>query len=69
MTRCIAFILALVFASLSVSSACLAADPRSMHFTLDSGSGGSGIGRPLSVEALGLMAVDASHVLADTLAA
>jgi hypothetical protein len=40
MTRCIAFILALVFASLSVSSACLAADPRSVPFTLTAERGG-----------------------------
>jgi hypothetical protein len=67
MTRCIAFILALVFASLSVSSACLAADPRSVPFTLESGRGG--IGRPMSIEAFGLMAVAARHALVDTLAA
>lgn len=68
MTRCIAFVLALVLASLSVSSACLAADPLSVRFTLDSGSGG-GIGRPMSVQAFGLMAVDASRTLVDTLVA
>jgi hypothetical protein len=68
MTRCIAFLLALVVASLTVSSACLAADPLSVRFTLDSGGGG-GLGRPLSVEAFGLMAVAAGHTLVDTLVA
>jgi hypothetical protein len=68
MTRCIAFLLALVVASLTVSSACLAADPLNVRFTLDSGNGG-GLGRPLSVETFGLMAVDASHTLAETLVA
>lgn len=57
MTRCIAFILALVFASLSVSSACLAADLRSAHFTFESEDGG-GISRPLNIEAFSLMAAD-----------
>ena len=55
MTRCIAFVLALVLASLTVSSACLAADPISVRFTLDSGSGG-GIVRPIGIEAFGFIA-------------
>ena len=41
MTRCIAFVLALVLASLTVSSACLAADPVSVRFTLESERGGN----------------------------
>ena len=68
MTRCIAFVLALVVASLTVSSACLAADSLSVRFTLESGSGGA-IGQPLSVEAFGLMAVGASPTIVDTLVA
>jgi hypothetical protein len=68
MTRCIAFLLALVFASLSVSSACLAADLRPIRLTLESGRGG-GIGRPASIEAFGLMALDARRVLVDVVAA
>jgi len=68
MTRCIAFLLALVFASLSVSSACLAADVRSIHFSLVSERGG-GIGRPISIEAFGLMAIDARAALLDVVAA
>ena len=58
MTRCIAFVLALVLASLTVSSACLAADPISVRLTLDSGSGG-GIVRPIGIEAFGFIAANA----------
>src|SRR3982751_4572307 len=36
MTRCFAFFLALVFASMTISSACVAADPGGISFTLDS---------------------------------
>jgi hypothetical protein len=39
MARCIAFFLALVFASLALSSACVAADPHGIRFTLDSKRG------------------------------
>ena len=39
MTRCIAFFLALTVASLTVSSACLAADPLLIRMTSDSDRG------------------------------
>ena len=39
MTRCIAFFLALTVASLTVSSACLAADPLSIRITSESHRG------------------------------
>jgi len=54
MTRCIAFVLALALASLTVSSACLAADPISVRFALDSGNGS--IARPIGIEAFGFIA-------------
>jgi len=57
MTRCIAFVLALALASLTVSSACLAADPLSVRLTLDSGSG-SGIAKPIGIEAFGFIAAN-----------
>jgi hypothetical protein len=42
MNRCIAFFLALVFASLTVSSACVAAPSDLVHFTLEPSRGGDG---------------------------
>lgn len=39
MTRCIAFFLALTVASLTISSACLAADPLSIRITSESDRG------------------------------
>jgi hypothetical protein len=40
MNRCIAFLLALLFASLTISSACVAAPSDWIHFTLDGRGGG-----------------------------
>jgi hypothetical protein len=39
MNRCLAFLLALVFATVSISSACVAAPAEWVHFTIDQGRG------------------------------